>query len=200
MNGTMLKAVRKVAGLCLAAAAAVTLTAMPAITPQEAQASAAPCFGGPSFKDLVAMYRLYNRNSGEHFYTSNKAERDMLRKAGWKYEGIGWNAPSKSTPKGYAIIEPVYRLYNRNAGDHHYTMNSAERDMLVAKGWKYEGIGWYSSNRSCMWPLYRQYNRRARRGSHNYTLNKAENDMLVAKGWKYEGIAWYGLYPQPSVE
>lgn len=199
MNGTTLKAVRKVAGLCLAAAAAVTLTAMPAITPQEAQAVSA-C-NSPSIKYLVAMYRLYNRNSGEHFYTSNKAERDMLRKAGWKYEGIGWNAPAKSTPEAFAI-KPVYRLYNRNAGDHHYTMNSAERDMLVAKGWKYEGIGWYSYNGAACYsaPLYRQYNRRARRGSHNYTLNKAENDMLVAKGWKYEGIAWYGAPPLPGVE
>ena len=38
------------------------------------------------------MYRLYNPNSGEHFYTANAAERDKVKKAGWRDEGIGWNA------------------------------------------------------------------------------------------------------------
>ena len=42
----------------------------------------------------VSMYRLYNPNSGEHFYTSNVAERDMLISVGWSDEGIGWIAPS----------------------------------------------------------------------------------------------------------
>ncbi|KAB5603116.1 hypothetical protein EHS19_10455, partial [Bifidobacterium jacchi] len=74
---------------------------------------------------------------GEHFYTANGAERNMLVAKGWRYEGVGWIAPASSKT-------PVYRLYNRNAGDHHYTMNAAERNMLVAKGWRYEGIGWYS--------------------------------------------------------
>lgn len=59
------------------------------------------------------MYRLYNPNSGEHFYTANTVERDKVKKAGWKYEGIGWNAPASG--------DPVYRLYNPNAGDHHYS-------------------------------------------------------------------------------
>lgn len=31
------------------------------------------------------MYRLYNPNSGEHFYTANVAERDSLRRVGWRY-------------------------------------------------------------------------------------------------------------------
>ena len=73
------------------------------------------------------MYRLYNPNSGEHFYTSNIAERDTLTGLGWRYEGIGWQAPSWSNT-------PVYRLYNRNGGEHHYTLNAGERDALVAAG------------------------------------------------------------------
>lgn len=81
------------------------------------------------------MYRVYNPNSGEHFYTSNKAEKDHLVNLGWKYEGIGWKAPTVS-------IYPVYRLYNANGGEHHYTMNAAEKNNLVKLGWKYEGIGW----------------------------------------------------------
>ena len=31
------------------------------------------------------MYRMYNRNSGEHFYTASTVERDSLVNAGWRY-------------------------------------------------------------------------------------------------------------------
>ncbi|WP_207761119.1 hypothetical protein [Bifidobacterium simiarum] len=127
------------------------------------------------------MYRLYNPNSGEHFYTASNAESFRLQRFGWKYEGIGWVAPTSG--------RNVYRLYNRHAGDHHYTMSVAERNMLIAKGWKYEGVGWKSGGSV---PVYRQYNRRAKKaGAHNYTTNKAENNMLVRAGWKAEGIGWY---------
>ena len=131
------------------------------------------------------MFRLYNPNSGEHFYTSNTSERDKLINVGWRYEGVGWKAPAKSNT-------PVYRLYNKNAGDHHYTMSIDERDKLVSVGWKYEGIGWYSDDAKSI-PLYRQYNPNAKAGSHNYTTSKSENDKLVSLGWRGEGIGWYGV-------
>lgn len=34
----------------------------------------------------VDMHRLYNPNSGEHFYTSNVGEKDDLISFGWRYE------------------------------------------------------------------------------------------------------------------
>lgn len=129
------------------------------------------------------MYRMYNPNSGEHFYTAALAEKTMLVNAGWIYEGIGWRAP-KSSP------DPVYRVYNPNAGDHHYTMNWNEMNQLVQVGWIYEGIGWYSDTTKSV-PLYRQYNPNAIAGTHNYTINTAERDMLVGVGWMDEGIGWY---------
>ena len=131
------------------------------------------------------MYRLYNPNSGEHFYTAKAAELDHLVSVGWDYEGIGWVAPVKSDT-------PVYRLYNRVAGDHHYTTSGGERDYLVTVGWKYEGVGWYSDDARGV-PLYRQYNPNAVTGSHNYTTNAGERDFLVANGWIDEGIGWYGV-------
>ncbi|MBQ9058024.1 MAG: hypothetical protein IJ125_02445 [Atopobiaceae bacterium] len=136
--------------------------------------------------ETVPMYRLYNPNSGEHFYTASAGERDLLKKVGWKYEGVGWNAPKTSST-------PVYRLYNPNSGDHHYTTNAGEKNMLMGVGWKYEGIGWYSDVSKGV-ALYRQYNPNCKgAGSHNYTSNKAENDMLIRIGWKGEGIGWYGV-------
>ncbi|MBM7711587.1 glycoside hydrolase family 73 protein [Enterococcus xiangfangensis] len=128
-----------------------------------------------------AMYRLYNPNSGEHFYTANAAERDNIRKAGWRYEGIGWQAPRSGSP--------VYRLYNPNAGDHHYTPHLAEKNHLVKVGWRYEGISWYSGGSKA---LYRLYNPNAKAGAHHYTLLQNERDNLIKHGWRNEGIGWYG--------
>ncbi len=36
------------------------------------------------------MYRLYNPNTGEHFYTGSKREGNKLVDVGWNYEGIAW--------------------------------------------------------------------------------------------------------------
>lgn len=135
--------------------------------------------------DDGSMFRLYNPNSGEHFYTSNSAERSNLVSVGWIYEGIGWVAPISSGT-------PVYRLYNPNAGDHHYTTDASERDYDVRMGWIYEGIGWYSDDAKGT-AILRQYNPNAIAGSHNFTTDASERDMLVRLGWISEGVAWYGL-------
>ncbi|MFR3684400.1 MAG: C39 family peptidase [Enterococcus sp.] len=131
----------------------------------------------------ILMYRLYNPNSGEHFYTKTVSERDHLRSVGWRYEGIGWQAPTSGNP--------VYRLYNPNAGDHHYTLIASERDHLKKVGWRDEGISWYSPNSGI--PLYRLYNPNAKAGSHHYTPITSERDNLKKAGWRYEGIAWYAV-------
>lgn len=132
-------------------------------------------------ENIAPMYRLYNPNSGEHFYTSTVSERNNLRKIGWRDEGIGWQAPTNGAE--------VYRLYNPNAGDHHYTTSVGERDYLVKVGWKYEGVNWYSGGDK---PVYRVYNPNAKKaGSHHYTLSASERDYLVKLGWRDEGIGWY---------
>ena len=134
------------------------------------------------------MNRLYNPNSGEHFYTADIKEKDALVAIGWNDEGYGWVAPKKADSN-----KPVHRLYNPNAGDHHYTVSAAEKNTLVSYGWKYEGEGWKSAANTEI-AVYRQYNPYANgAGSHNYTVDKAENDYLVSLGWTPEGKAWYGL-------
>lgn len=134
---------------------------------------------------VTTMYRLYNPNSGEHFYTSNPEERSNLISLGWNDEGIGWYAPSYSNT-------PVYRLYNRNGGEHHFTTSVGERNSLVALGWEYEGISCYSNDRQSI-PVYRQYNPNAFANNHNYTTSLQENNDLVALGWRSEDIGWYGV-------
>ena len=134
------------------------------------------------------MYRLYNPNSGEHFYTSSFVEAKSIITAGWQYEHVGWNAPSTG--------DPVYRLYNPNAGDHHFTLNSNEKVMLVNQGRRDEGISWYSDAKKSV-KLYRAYNPNAKSGSHNYTTFYGEQTSLIKVGWRDEGIAWYGTNIKP---
>lgn len=58
------------------------------------------------------MYRLYNPNSGEHFYTKNGAERDMLVGLDWRSEGTGWTSLSDATPlEGWKITSNEKTLH-----------------------------------------------------------------------------------------
>ncbi|HJI99681.1 MAG TPA: BspA family leucine-rich repeat surface protein [Coriobacteriaceae bacterium] len=138
----------------------------------------------PAQVESTAMYRLYNPNSGEHFFTASTVERQHLISVGWNDEGQGWTAPKTG--------DAVYRLYNPNAGEHHYTLSTVERDSLIAAGWNEEGIGWYSDPNHAV-PLYRVYNPNEFANNHHYTTNDFERGYLVALGWFGEGIAWYGI-------
>lgn len=132
------------------------------------------------------MHRMYNPNSGEHFYTANVGEKDNLIKHGWRYEGIGWVAPDTGAN--------VYRLYNPNSGDHHYTTGLNEKNNLVKVGWRYEGVGWKSDTYKGV-GLHRLYNPNAKTGTHHYTTGTGERDHLAKLGWRKEGIGWYGMNP-----
>ena len=134
-----------------------------------------------------AMYRLYNPNNSEHFYTISAFEKNYLVSIGWNDEGIGWYAPTTGMP--------VYRLYNPNVGDHHYTLSAGERDYLVRVGWNDEGVAWYSDVKKTV-PVYRLYNPFAVTGMHHYTTSYGEAKYLSSIGWQYEGTGWYGTVPQ----
>jgi hypothetical protein len=136
----------------------------------------------------VNVYRIYNPNSGEHFYTVNKKEAEDAVKAGWKDEGVLCQAPVSSSA-------PVYRVFNpnaRDAGSHHFTISEQEKKDLVKAGWVDEGIAFYSVTTKKGIKLYRAYN--PNDGGHNFTVSKAEQDSIVKAGWKDEGLAWY-VYP-----
>lgn len=135
--------------------------------------------------DGKLLYRIYNPNSGEHFYTTSAEERNNLcggKRAGWSYEGVLVVTPESGVP--------VFRLYNPNAGDHHYTSSEEERDFLVSVGWNFEGTGFMADPDQAV-PLYRQYNPNAIAGAHNYTSSTEERDGLVSLGWRDEQIGWY---------
>jgi hypothetical protein len=78
-------------------------------------------------RPMVDMYRMYDPNSGEHFYTGSQEEKNNLIAAGWNYEGIGFTFPLTTG-------DPVYRLYDPVTGEHLYTMDVAEVNELMAAG------------------------------------------------------------------
>ncbi len=125
------------------------------------------------------LYRLYNPNSGEHFYTLHSGEKEHLIKVGWNDEGFIGETPTTG--------EDVYRLYNPNAGDHHYTKSVIERDHLASVGWKAEGVAFKSGGPV---DVLRVYNPNAVTGSHHYTQHESEKNQLVKLGWLDEGIGW----------
>lgn len=129
------------------------------------------------------VYRVYNPNSGEHFYTMSYGEMLSLSHNGWNDEGVAWLTQTKD--KGL----PLFRLYNPNSGLHHYTKDENEKDYLISLGWKDEGDAWYASKDESGTPVFRVYNPNS--GQHHFTLNANEKDYLVSIGWDDEGIAFY---------
>lgn len=135
----------------------------------------------PPVLRIIPMYRLYNPNNHEHFYTASQQEKDYLVKIGWgKYEGIAWQTTE--------VGAPVYRLYNPILRDHHYTLDKNEVQILTTKhNWKLEGVAWYSFGAK---KVYRLFHPGLTSGSHHYTLDVNEVAVLQSRGWRYEGIAW----------
>lgn len=141
----------------------------------------------------VVMYRLYNPNNHEHFYTSSTKERDHLVKIHWgNYEGPAWNAPTNTG-------KLVYRLYNKGLRDHHYTASWDEVKWLTKNyGWTYEGPAWRSAPKNNH-PIYRLFLKGVTSGSHHYTGSWKEVQWLTKNyGWKYEGVGWYGADNTPA--
>ena len=136
-------------------------------------------------RPMVDMFRMYDPNSGEHFYTGSEVEKNNLIAAGWKYEGVGFTFPLTTG-------DPVHRLYDPATGEHLYTMDVAEMSMLLAQGWNYEGIAFNSGFENEV-PQYRLHNPNATRGAYHFTASEVEKNNLIAAGWEYQGIGWYSL-------
>ncbi|MGX2946257.1 MBG domain-containing protein [Enterococcus alishanensis] len=139
----------------------------------------------PSDPDRLPLYRVYNKNNGEHLYTLSQSEAQGLIDKGWQDEGIGWYGGEKTG-------KAAYRLYNPNSGEHFYTLDQAEYDSVGEAGWNKEGIAFYAAENNEI-PIYRVFNPNAQdAGSHHYTLGTTENTGLVREGWRSEGVGFYG--------
>lgn len=142
---------------------------------QDEPAQNNPTVGTPS--GSISIYRLHNPSTGEHLYTSDKHESDVLSSGGWEYEGIGWQAPQNG--------QSVYRLYSPVTRVHLFTTDENEVRVLSSQGWQVDNNGqplFYSGgNRS----VYRLYNPTSR--MHLITLDMNEYTILGNQGWNQEG-------------
>lgn len=137
------------------------------------------------------LYRIYNPNTGEHFFTEYNDEKDWLVNQGWRYEEVAWVVPKEG--------EAVYRLYNPIVGDHFYTKSVAEYDGLATQGWLQEGRAFYSDVSKNV-PVFRSYNKNAQAGAHMYTAAIAEHNGILNAGWKNEEVSFYAADPGNNSE
>ena len=137
-------------------------------------------------RTVMHMFRMYDPNSGEHFYTGSEAERDFLVSVGWNYEGVGFTFSRTTGMHVYRLYDPIY-------GEHLYTMDEEERDYLISLEWNLEGIAFNSAYDTEV-PQYRLHNPNATRGAYHFTASEAERDMLIALGWEYQGIGFYSSW------
>lgn len=132
----------------------------------------------------VPVYRLFNTETGEHLYTSDANERDVLAgRKPWIYEHVGWNAPKEG--------DPVYRVFNRVNGDHLYT-DAGEANILVSRGeWVWDNGGkplFYSGGDVEIYRLFNLTN-----GQHLITRDANEYAVLPSYGWRQEGVKMHAV-------
>ncbi|MCP3402153.1 MULTISPECIES: CARDB domain-containing protein [unclassified Bradyrhizobium] len=103
----------------------------------------------------VPLFRAYNPNNGDHFYTTSAVEADFaVQRYGYRGEGKACYVYDK--PRGG--VTPFYRCVSTKIGDHFYTTDLAERDNAVAAlGYRDEGVACYvyANQTQGFVPLYR---------------------------------------------
>ena len=144
------------------------------------------------FAEYVPVYRLYNKITSEHLFTTNKTEYDNFvnqLEAGadvWIGEGIDWFA--EVTPET-ANDNTVRRFYNAALGamgssSHYYSKDATEIATLLQNGWVDDGPANYIQSGGDV-PIWTCYNE-ALGSAHHYTSNKTEWEGLEQNGWALE--------------
>lgn len=146
----------------------------------------------PGSNDGFPVYRLYNPSTGQHYWTGSAQEQQTLLQSGWNSEGLAFNSidtirQETPPPPGDDL---VYRFYIPQSYSHFWTTDLGERDSMIAAGYDYEGVAWYSSTNTSDTPVYRLYAPSIMQ--HLYTTDMNEVNTLVASGgWNDEGIDQY---------
>ena len=150
-------------------------------------------YGMPEIKPrpgTVTLYRMYNPNVKDHFYTTSFSEYSTIAvDYGYLQEGaLGFISPVLGTG---AI--PLYRMYSPISKDHFYTTDYNEYSTIaVDYGYKQEGkIGYiYKSDIEDTVTLYRMYSMIAK--DHFYTSSRNEYSTIAMDyGYKQEGSIGY---------
>lgn len=149
------------------------------------------------------VYRSYNPNTGDHFFTTSYSEHWKATHSGYSNEGVAFQVFDVGSTPDLNTYSPVYRLYKSGSG-HLYTTNATERANLLKKGWKNEGIAWYGlkstpagKGGAAVHRLYCPSSSSSKcRGKHHYTVSVSEVNDCKAQKWTDEGVQFYagGIY------
>jgi predicted phosphodiesterase len=152
----------------------------------------------------VSVYRFWSSAVASHLYTMDEAEQARLRNqhpSQWDYEGIAFRVFAAPVVDG---LLPVYRFWSEQFDSRFYTLDTSERDWLIAHYpgvWTYQGVAFYAYGAAApakgTMPVYRFWSPVL--GDHFYTVDDLERFTLVSSYpgvWSYEGVAWYAYPPQ----
>ncbi|HFI0292070.1 TPA: trypsin-like peptidase domain-containing protein [Streptococcus suis] len=106
---------------------------------------------------------------------------------------INYAKNNRNSSNGVSKIIPTFRLYNSDLKYHLYTVDSNEKDTLIARGWNYEGVAWRTDTQGKS--VYRLYHSGLHK--HVYTTDTNEKNTLARSGWRYEGVTWYSSGTNP---
>ncbi|MFW5847143.1 MAG: hypothetical protein ACOCUU_03230, partial [Nanoarchaeota archaeon] len=97
--------------------------------------------GGGSIKfencsQLTPLYRFYNSEIENHFYTISESAKNNLENTDYSYDWIaGYVYPNQVQG-----TTPLYRFYNSEIENHFYTTSESEKNNLENTDYSYEGI------------------------------------------------------------
>ena len=128
------------------------------------------------------LYRLYNPNNGDHYYTIRQYEAAALTALGWRNEGTPYRVLAKSN-----LGAGVYVVYNPNTGEHLLTSDKDEAKSLAKIGWKNQGIEFYAPQ-GAKTAVFRVYNPNTTGPAHHYA-SQGEASGLVNLGWRWDNNA-----------
>ncbi len=98
--------------------------------------------GTASTEDAVPIYRFFNSERGNHFFTAFEAEKDyIVTLDDFVFEGVGFFAFDTES----SSTVPIYRFFDQNAGGHFFTASDHEKDTLISNGqFSYEGEAFFA--------------------------------------------------------
>ena len=146
----------------------------------------------PAEVKTTSLHRLYNTKTGEHLYTADEHEVQVLTTTTDEWT----DEKDQTTALPASSGTPVWRLFDPKNGDHHYTADAHEVQVLTTEqGWVFDFDGkpaFYSGDQSTGKPVYRLYDTMAPRFGHLFTSDTYEKSVLLSAGnWNDEDIAWY---------
>ena len=88
-------------------------------------------------------------------------------------------------------LVPLWRMFNGDLNQHLWTTCVNEYRILSTRGWRQEGIAWYTPRTGR--PVHRLFHEGIAR--HHYTADQDEISVLVQRGWNDEGVLFFCASP-----